>query len=186
MSASEFETLQIAESTKPSSSAASSSTSSSSSSINNVGESPLQSYIKEFQSLCAERAKTYALFDKALKVYQDDKDNVKYEASCGEITKKFQEISQGVNKVEACLREMEAPHCIWAKSLRSIQLYEREKLQLTVQMNLIRIQFTVMKQDEFNAEYSKLVTELRGRIGEVVEDINAVLEDIHAEFDFDA
>jgi hypothetical protein len=67
--------------------------------------------------------------------------------------------------------------------IRSIQLQEKEKLQLTIEQQIMKKEHVIDREDEYDPIYDRKMKEHSKRLGEIVEGINDVLEEIKYEME---
>lgn len=95
--------------------------------------------IQQFFTLQEERVKTYKTFDSGFKVYLESAPNYdfpSYRQLVHDITQKFNKISSDIITIETKFRE--AGFTNIAELIRRIQLKEKEKLELTAQLQIVQ------------------------------------------------
>ncbi|XP_020893458.1 required for excision 1-B domain-containing protein-like isoform X2 [Exaiptasia diaphana] len=138
----------------------------------------LKELIKKFFSLQENRVNTYKTFDEGFKQYlvgNANCDFLKYRQHVHKITQIFINLSQEIRTIEAILKQNNKHHL--AGIIRSIQLKEKEKLDLTAKLQ-IKAKDCIEHPEE---DYSDDIASLKTSLHRVIEDINDFLQDLKYE-----
>jgi hypothetical protein len=148
---------------------------------------------KIFIELHYERVKVYENFEKEFKNYLKNKIEKEYNYSCIEVSKKFQKISKEIIIIEQEIKNesIEISECI-----RNIQNLEKEKLKLTIEIQLLEKEFSFKNSedenftDEYNHQLEFLMNPKQIKISSIIEEINQnisiiLLDSINDSLDID-
>ena len=140
------------------------------------------------------RVAVYRRFEDGFMLFLQVAEANGYEALVSSTTANFAAISASVNRVEAELKSRGAAGSTLAATLRGVQLLEKDKLQSTAQLQILR---HGIKIDEINRESeddaaalaatrthalrSEEAAGLRARLTEVTEQISEALDEVRAE-----
>ena len=140
------------------------------------------------------RVAVYRRFEDGFKLFLQVAEANGYEGLVASTTASFSAISAEVNRVEAELRERDGAAASLAATLRSIQQLEKEKLQITAQLQILRhgLRIDEVQQESENeaqasaaARTHALRTEeaqgLRQRLDDVTGAIGEALDELRAE-----
>uniref|UniRef100_A0ACB8F202 Uncharacterized protein n=1 Tax=Sphaerodactylus townsendi TaxID=933632 RepID=A0ACB8F202_9SAUR len=103
-------------------------------------EGDLQALVRRFYSLQSERVEAYRLFEEGHRAYlrsSPSYDFIRYRQLVHEITQAFSGISQEILQIKG---QLEGPHgrADLAQHLRRLQEKEKEKLELTAELQLAK------------------------------------------------
>jgi hypothetical protein len=140
------------------------------------------------------RAAVYNRFEEGFALFLRVTEAAGYQELVKRTTAEFAAISEGVNRVESALRAHGGPATTVADSLRAMQGLEREKLQLTAQLHILRHGLAI---DELECEgdseaaastaartarlRAEEAAQLRARLGELTAELNDALDEVRAE-----
>jgi len=134
---------------------------------------PLLKLLKSFTESQSTRVALYKEFDDAFNDYKAKRLPVEqYQSICGIVTEGFQEVSQQIQDVERQLKDTHAREDL-AALIRKVQDGEREKLKLTVNLQIWDIE-----SESSDKDYSQAIADARPELAKLVESINEVLEEI--------
>lgn len=94
--------------------------------------------LRLFLSRQEERVAIYHRFEEGFTLFLQVAEATGYQTLVAKITAEFSAVSAGVNAIEAQLRGRGAATQALADALRAVQALEREKLQLTAQLHIVR------------------------------------------------
>lgn len=63
----------------------------------------------------------------------------------------------------------------WTKTIEKLQELEKQKLEETVRMQMLKAHFTVMKKDDFNPTFIDNCRQIRATLASIIEEINDIL-----------
>ncbi|CAO3661126.1 unnamed protein product [Umbelopsis vinacea] len=133
----------------------------------------LLNLLKSFTNSQSTRVALYKEFDDAFTDYKAKRLPIdQYQSICGIVTEGFQEVSQQIQTVECLLRDTYARENL-SNLIRNIQEGEREKLKLTVNMQIWEIE-----SENSDKDYTESIAEARLKLIEIVESINNILEEV--------
>lgn len=98
----------------------------------------VNSSLRAFLDAQMQRVHTYSLFERAFLEYEGDSNELKFQARCTDITEAFKQCSFKVNEVEAMLRGKDLGRHDLADVIRNIQAHEKQKLHLTIILQVLR------------------------------------------------
>ncbi|GAB5591158.1 hypothetical protein Unana1_06058 [Umbelopsis nana] len=134
---------------------------------------PLLKLLKSFTESQSTRVALYKEFDDAFNDYKTKRLPVEqYQSICGIVTEGFQEVSQQIQDVERQLKDTHAREDL-AALIRKVQDGEREKLKLTVNLQIWDIE-----SESSDKDYNQAIADARPELAKLVESINEVLEEI--------
>lgn len=139
----------------------------------------------EFKKLQEDRVRVYGLFERAFQHLMSDQGETgleEYQRSCNAVTARFAEHSSRIRAVESCLinTHKDAPAAARiARSIRTIQELEREKLQVTAALQIARQRSAAANSlretsDEELPEVEFHSTRLREEVAELTEKLSVV------------
>ncbi|CAM0139538.1 hypothetical protein VKS41_004646 [Umbelopsis sp. WA50703] len=129
--------------------------------------------MKSLNNSQSTRVELYKEFDDAFKDYKNERLPIEqYQSICGIVTDGFQEVSQQIQNVERQLKETYSRTDL-ADLIRKLQEAERQKLKLTVNLQIWDI-----NSSNSDVDYSESISEARTELGNLLESINEILEEI--------
>jgi hypothetical protein len=151
------------------------------------------------------RVAVYRRFEDGFNLFLQVAEANGYEGLVASTTASFSEISAAVNRIESELRERGSAAVALAALLRSIQQHEKEKLQITAQLQILRHGLRideVQRESEDEAQAAaaarthalrseeaqglrQRLTEITSAIGEALDELRAELADAGADDDDD-
>ena len=150
--------------------------------------------LRLFMERQERRVAIYRRFEEGFTLFLQVAEATGYQALVASITSSFAEISESVNKVEAELRERGGAALPHADTIRSVQKHEKEKLQITAQLQILRHGLAIdenQRESEDDAVAaaaarthklrSDEAAELRQRLTQVTSAIGEALDEIRAE-----
>ncbi|KAH8556780.1 DNA repair REX1-B-domain-containing protein [Umbelopsis sp. PMI_123] len=133
----------------------------------------LLNLLKSFSNSQSTRVALYKEFDDAFADYKAKRLPIdQYQSICGIVTDGFQEVSQQIQSVEHQLRDTYSREDL-AQLIRRVQEGEREKLKLTV-----NIQIWEIESETGDKDFSEAITEARPKLAELLDSINDILEEV--------
>ncbi|XP_048353585.1 required for excision 1-B domain-containing protein [Sphaerodactylus townsendi] len=141
-----------------------------------MAEGDLQALVRRFYSLQSERVEAYRLFEEGHRAYlrsSPSYDFIRYRQLVHEITQAFSGISQEILQIKG---QLEGPHgrADLAQHLRRLQEKEKEKLELTAELQLAKQN----AQDHPGTDACEQeVRELKQKLIQTIEAISEILQD---------
>ncbi len=159
--------------------------------------------LESFLRLMSDRADTYRTFDEGFRIFKRDRLFPAYQALCGVVTKRFQEISASVISIETALRDGGAEQ--WAAAIRQVQNLEREKLHMvrfrglffadsrlliafltfplplgtqTAHSHMLHTRHTILADEFYSDEFTTASLDFRASLARAVEGINEQVDEI--------
>jgi len=136
----------------------------------------LTNNFKKFQN---QRIQIYREFEASFKEYQQTGIEEEYTNKIKSITVAFSECSIKIRNIEQEFRNINKNDI--GDIIRAIQLLEKEKLEITIQLQLLKKERSVNFENEDhekNFSVDKSIKEKSKRIAEIINDINDKIEDI--------
>ncbi|KAI8575030.1 hypothetical protein K450DRAFT_263674 [Umbelopsis ramanniana AG] len=129
--------------------------------------------LKSFSNSQSTRVALYKEFDDAFTDYKAKRLPIdQYQSICGIVTDGFQEVSQQIQTIERQLRDTYSREDL-AQLIRRVQEGEREKLKLTV-----NIQIWEIESEAGDKDFTEAIAEARPKLAGILESINDVLEEV--------
>lgn len=94
--------------------------------------------LRRFLTIQDRRASIYNRFHRAFLEYMELAEELAYQQRCSQITSDFNDCSKQVLKIESALKSPEYCREDMAKLLQSVQLQEKQKLHMTVQLQVLK------------------------------------------------
>merc|ERR1712166_794500 len=146
-----------------------------------------------FKGVQEGRVAVYRQFENGFQQLLDNQNLEEYQEHCAATTREFGGISMEIRAVESRLREISSEEgslqLTAAEHIRTLQLHEKEKLQLTAAMQIARQRrASAMLLEETNEEnmaqfeglVEREITDMESRLTSTLEAINEELQNIQA------